>query len=113
MLTSRMLRWILEADKKRKNGTLNEYRYNFYMKRIQKQIDKNIANGLELAKTHPEILLNYSDVGDRPKNERLQRLLTLVQILKPHLNVYLEVRDSDPSVLGSKIEFITKAGVIT
>lgn len=65
--------------------------YGLYMNRVQKQIDKNINNVLWLAKHRPDILLDEGGFGDKPRHQRLQALMLIIKILKPHYNVILEM----------------------
>ena len=71
--------------------------YGIYMKRIQKQIDKNERNVLWLAKNHPELYLNNPEATN--KHKRLQNLLLLIKILKPKLDVYLEIAKKVKEIL--------------
>jgi len=64
-------------------------KYNVYMDRIQKQIDKKMDVTIWLAKFAPEILLN--EYNNMNKHKRLQNLLLIIKILKPQLDVYLEI----------------------
>jgi len=82
MITEKMMKWLETA-------TLETKYYNLYHNRIQDQIDKNIEMAIQLAKKHPDILLNENRYIH--KHKRLQDLLLIIKILKPHLDVYLEI----------------------
>jgi len=84
MITDKMIEWLLSATPEIKY-------YKLYHQRIQRQIDKNIENTLWLAKNHPEILLDETGFGDKPRHKRLQNLLLIIQILKPQYEVYIEL----------------------
>ena len=70
-------------------------RYTLYHARIQKQITKNMAGLLWLAKNRPDVFLDQV-VGtirkqDQPRHKRIQNLLLTIKILKPQFDVYMEV----------------------
>ena len=83
MITNKQREWLSKPEKERQR----EWEH---MTAIQKQIDKSMENALWLAKNHPEILLNER-INIRHK--RIQQLLLLIQILKPEMNIYLEVAE--------------------
>lgn len=72
-------------------------KYNVYMPRIQQTINKNFRNALKLAKKYPELLLN--ETGTTNKHKRLQNLLLLIKILKPELDVYIEIAKEVKKIL--------------
>jgi len=90
VITAKMMEWLETATPETKY-------YNLYHDRIQQMIDKNMEMALWLAKNHPDILLNEYKYVNRHK--RLQNLLLIIKILKPHLDVYLEIAKEVKKIL--------------
>jgi len=89
LITDIMKKWLTEKEPKKPKE------FKLYHDRIQKQINKNIEMALWLAKTRPDVFLN-AVIGtmrmDEPHHKRFQDLLLIVQILKPELNIYAELK---------------------
>ena len=70
-----------------------------FMARIQKRIDQSLDTELELAKNYPEILLGETCKSAEKTHERLQKLLLVIKLLKPTMDVYLEHAKSIEEVM--------------
>lgn len=77
-----------------------EPKYAVYLNRIQKKIDKDMDNMMELAKKFPDLLLDeareYRDeTGRIISHRRLKKLLLTIKFLNPKMEVELVLKNLD------------------
>jgi len=96
-----MLKYLdsLPRDQNGKLMSLNETqdeksKFNIYMKRLQKDIDKTITNLKYVCEKYPELFLNedlkYLDkTAKKSPNSRILSLMTLIHILNPSVEPQL------------------------
>lgn len=97
LITHIMKKWLIEEEPN------NPKTFKLYHDRIQKQINKNIEMALWLAKNRPDVFLN-AVAGtmrmDEPRHKRFQDLLLIIQILKPELEIYAELKQHADELVG-------------
>lgn len=110
MISSRMIKFLKEAElhpELKRTG-----KYSVYLNRIQKQIDKNLNNTVEIAKLFPNILLDeereYRDeTGKIVSHRRLKKLLLVVKLVNPKMEVELVLKNLDfPEPLDESIHVV-------
>lgn len=94
MITSKMWEYLENSSPNPKKTI----KHCVYMNRIQKRIDRELNMALRLAKNHPEVLLDrekeYSgDTGTIMSHRRLKKLLLIVKLLNPKMQVELVLQN--------------------